>query len=287
MKKLNITGIALLISLTAFSQDFLKQGKSWSVVVWSMGIPQEIITEIYKLEGDSIVNDKNYKKLWLSADSTETWHYQGLLRETDNRIYYVPPNRPEGVLYDFNLEVGDTTRVINFVCSDIPIKVFAIDTVENNGKMFKRWAIGQNEFHEYWYEDVGSQLGPIHTSYWYCLVCPTWDLLCCHEGDSLLFMHGFAKSCYVNTVGVEENGVMQKIVLSPNPVLKGETLTIEMNYNPTRVEVYNSSGVLMTTRSSFQNNFITIETSNFDNGLYILSITDRDNFVQTRKIIVR
>jgi hypothetical protein len=39
--------------------------------------------------------------------------FQGLLREEANIVYCIPPDFNKGVLYDFNLEIGDAEFVKN------------------------------------------------------------------------------------------------------------------------------------------------------------------------------
>lgn len=133
---LTITAIAFQLTLTA--QNFVSPDKQWSV--FSSSMPQSYSTEIFWIEGDSVVDDMAYQKIWISMDSLQTRQYRGLLREDSNVVYYIQPGNSEGVLYDFNLEIGDIISVLSYFCfgNTIHLTVYDIDTVEYFGMARKR-----------------------------------------------------------------------------------------------------------------------------------------------------
>jgi len=243
-------------------------------------------TEIFMIEGDSVHNMIEYKKVWVSFDSTNSWVYQGLVREESNIVYFVPPNFDEGVLYDFNLEIGDTTYVKNIFCVDTEVEVIIrdIDTVDYFGVKRKRWLV-DDIMQEYWIEGIGSNFGPLYSLYYKCIICPQWDLLCYYSNDLLSYIMPGQSQCFVTSVGVAEENSFEDIILTPNPVTKGESITIQASEMIKGLRIFNSSGQITSTISDINRNTI-IRTDHLISGVYILRFETSDKRRVTKKIIV-
>jgi hypothetical protein len=277
-------GLAVMLSCSLSAQDFISSTKQWNVMLNEWAGPS---TEIFFIDGDSVVNSLNYNIIWVSYDSLLTWHYQGLLREVSNIVYYVPPDGNEGVLYDFNLEIGDNAYINNLFCSDIPIYVVDIDTVEYFGTARKRWLLGEPGYvQEAWIEGIGSMHGPLYTKFEYCIICPVWNLLCYHNNDTLEYIMNGYTDCYQTSVGIFEADKETGFAIYPNPIRKGNSIYITSNSVPNNIRVYNSSGVLMKSINSITDTKIKIETSDFKPGLYLIIITSNDGTVTTQKLLV-
>ena len=284
-KNFLIVGLTVLISLSAFGQNFISPDKRWNVLL--TGFPTAFSTEIYVINGDSVVDLTVYNKIWASSDSLTTWQYKGLLREDSNIVYYTPPGESEGVLYNFNLNIGDTAYVINVFCSNIPIYIIDIDTVEYLGISRKRWHLGENgNVEEFWVEGIGSLYGPLFTKYAYCIICPGWELLCFHEDDTLRYMMPYTDDCYLNTVGISENSGENDFLISPNPVKKGNDIFLETTSKVSSINIFNPAGILIKTINPVVDNINRIETHNFEPGLYLIAIKTRGNKMITRKILI-
>ncbi len=274
------------MNLSIFGQNFISSDKQWNV---RLSGGYGLTTEIFQIEGDSIVDSISYSKIWVSFDSLTTMTFQGLLREESDVVYYIPPGLSEGILYDFNLEIGDTTNVKNIFCGneEIPITVINIDTVEYFGISRKRWQLdsyGGSE--EFWVEGIGSLNGPLYTKYWYCIVCPVWELLCFHNNDTLEYIMPYETDCYQNTVGVNENDNKNDFSIRPNPVKKGNLIYIETNSVPNSICIFNSSGLLVKRLNQFRDKIIRIETNDFKQGIYFIRITTTGNKIKTQKILI-
>lgn len=277
-------GLAVMLSCSLSAQNFISTTKQWNVMLneWA-----GVSTEIFFIDGDSVVNSLDYNIIWVSYDSLSTWHYRGLLREVSNIVYYIPPDGNEGVLYDFNLDIGDSAVVNNFFCSDIPIFVVDIDTVEYFGVSRKRWLLGENGYvQESWVEGIGSMYGPLYTKFEYCIICPVWNLLCYHDNDTLQYIMSGYSNCYQTSVGITEVYNEPVFAIYPNPIRKGSSINITTNTVHSNIRVYSSSGVLMKRINSITGTKIKVETTNFKSGLYLISITDSDGKVKTQKILV-
>lgn len=215
----------LLISQFAISQNFISENKSWHVRDEFWG---SVNTWIYKIGGDTVINSVNYKKLWSTTDSTmaNLW-LGGFIREESDVVFYRHLySDNEGILYDFNLESGDTTYIINDYCDEQMVVITNIDTVEFCGVERKRWTLtswwGVGE--DYWLEGIGSICGPVHTLFSEC----TWDvwfeLLCFHENDTLFYILPWENDCFQTSISIGEEADESHLMIKPNPVVSGSHL---------------------------------------------------------------
>jgi hypothetical protein len=232
-----------------------------------------------------------YAKMWVSYDSLVSWNFQGLLREEADIVYYRPPNSSEGVLYDFTLEIGDSALVRNIFCGveEIPIHIVNIDTVEYFGKSLRRWHLGADgNVEELWIEGIGSLNGPLYTKYWYCIVCPIWELLCFHNNDTLEFIAEGETGCYHSSVGINDRyGKGDDLIILPNPVMKGSEISVETATKPVSIALFNSAGLLIRTINPVNDKKTFIETSSFESGLYFITVMTNDNKKVTKKILIQ
>jgi hypothetical protein len=274
--------MALLMSASVMAQGFISQDKQWNVLLTAY--PSYVSTEIFKIQGDSIVDGTTYSKIWVSVDSLVSLQFMGLLRESDNIVYYMQPNLTEGVLYNFNLQVGETAMVRNFFCYeyDIPVTVVSIDTVEYFGVERRQWLLQNEEFYDTWVEGIGSLSGPLYSMFSMCVVCPMWELLCYHENDILQYRMPNATTCYATSVGIDEPSPGTNISVSPNPVKRGENITIQAPGVSGAISIYDASGTLV--RSFLE----TDAPSTYDlaPGLYFVTIITFDNKRISIKLVV-
>ena len=120
MKNLSfIAVIALMLmgGMTLNAQDYhpiVEDGKQWNVLFsypWSPPEPQHKYTDIYKIEGDTLVDGVSYKVMYATRNEDLTgWNLWGFLRETEDGQVFSrrPSTSDEQLLYDFSMEVGDT-----------------------------------------------------------------------------------------------------------------------------------------------------------------------------------
>ncbi len=155
----------LMVALTGKAQEaeyeyvpIVREGVEWGYVIEPPTFPPHGQTEYYRLQfsGDTVISGKTYKKCYLyqtSSLDTATATLHGFMREENKKVYYVPnPNEEfsgslwetetmfyqerygydERVIYDFDLNVGDT-----FEPAGLPINITEISYVEVDGKMRK------------------------------------------------------------------------------------------------------------------------------------------------------
>ena len=292
MKKLSLLSLALLFSLSVFSQNFLSTDKQWNVRIEAFGVGgMQIATEIFFIDGDSTVNNLDYKQIWLSADSLSSATFKGLLREVSEKVYYLPVYGEEGLLYDFGLNVGDTAYVIslpNVGNSEFEIFITAIDTIENEGVQRKRiqFTSELSSNYEAWIEGIGSINGPLHTLVNDSWVCPFWLLTCVHDDEELIYKEPYTETCYETSVGIHELSQNSKLSLSQNPVKQGQSIDIEANSSIGIIHIYHISGKLIQTIPSSFTKKQSIKTNDLEKGLYLLKIEMEDGQVLISKVLV-
>ena len=106
--------LCLTQGLMAQEKPYLvTEGKEWAVYhnnpICSMHYPG---TVTYRLEGDTVINGKTYKKEWYSRnkDLSDMQPTKCYMREEDGKVYRLDGNE-EALWFDYKAEVGDT---INF-----------------------------------------------------------------------------------------------------------------------------------------------------------------------------
>ena len=276
---------ALLFSQLAFSQNFISENKLWHVKHESWG---SVNTQIFKIEGDTVINSFIYNKLWYSWDSTMTNKYlNGFIREESNIVYYRNYySSKEGILYDFNLDVGDTTYIKNEFCEDMQVIINDIDTVEYLGISRKRW-ICEGWSEEYWVEGIGSLYGLVYSFAAQCITDNWFDLLCFHENDTLYYLKLYEDECYQTNVGIKDESDGDLLIFRPNPVIQGQSFVLQYDKGIEEVEIYNSAGVMVKQFTVDHQQSLFISSVQLTGGLYFIRARTTENKVLSEKIIIR
>ena len=135
-------------------------------------------TMIYQMEGDTIINQQTYTKLVFSYtdySTTEKW-YAGALRFTEDKKVHIYYDNTEYLLYDFDVQVGDTLEIFagmdyyNFH-KTYPHIVTSVNTLDDGRLQVLLDAIVRDEyaneeekFSKTWIEGIGSVDGIIHNN---------------------------------------------------------------------------------------------------------------------------
>jgi len=108
MKKFIVFALIFNVASTVSAQvpytPFPKDSLSWNVKGWNAFDPYSAGYAEFTLTGkDTVIDDKNYTQV---IDVQE--RFIAGIREENKKVYTYIPNFGEHLLYDFNLEVGDT-----------------------------------------------------------------------------------------------------------------------------------------------------------------------------------
>ena len=174
MKKIILLSsiIALAINVMAYT-SIAVEGYNWNVVNRSASMDDsnsvKYKTIKQKFEGDSIINDVTYKKLWQSTDD-ELADYEliGLIREdAENEKVWAYVGDKEYLVYDFACSVGDKVTTLKSLQSaknqieEVELTIKAIEVIEDlNGTKYNKYiATLDNESEIVYYERFGSENG--------------------------------------------------------------------------------------------------------------------------------
>lgn len=164
-------------------------------------------TTILRIQGDTTINRKTYKKVMESyTEDMQDWKLRALLREDihNQRVYYLH-NGKEFLLYDFGMKVGDKTKL--YLCEeysevwaddfDYTMKLTAINTKEDNQKNVYREfeyevslqhkeETDKKVFTHRTMERFGSSEGLISKNMSYILCDCGYSLLCAYNESNVL-----------------------------------------------------------------------------------------------------
>ncbi|MCL2328413.1 MAG: T9SS type A sorting domain-containing protein [Bacteroidetes bacterium] len=272
----------------------VNDNSSWAVRIESVcgtaNCPIE--TQYVYFDGDSIFNEKTYKKVFYYSDKQHTERFfTGLLREENKKTYYVPYHIgtetlvKEIVLYDFSLEEGMTFSPSE---QTYLMEVKNSDMVEINGVLKKRLQLtyAPSSFYENildtWIEGIGSLDGIISQN-WFIGNGARRTLLCYYQNNELIYKNPAYSECYYNNS--EDITSVQSITINdcnifPNPV--DDILHIScLNDIIVRTEIFDNAGRQVYNQAYKD----TINVSSFSKGLYLLKLYDANAQVFEFKFI--
>ncbi|MBA3664509.1 MAG: T9SS type A sorting domain-containing protein [Bacteroidetes bacterium] len=226
MKVLLIFIIILFTFKPAKSQHLIDTTKLWNVYKCNGAFFWGCYTKTYKFFSDSTIGSLKYSKLYETFDSTNTnWNYTALLREdTLTKKVFWRSNNNESLLYDFNLNVGDTAKVVSSWGNTSCPYSMIVDSIKYNtyfGKVRKQFYFNAPTFYghkETWIEGIGNTWGLLDNKVAVCTTDYGPRLICYKEKSSLRYFDNYFSKCHQSTVGFKENDfVLNNIKVYPNP----------------------------------------------------------------------
>jgi hypothetical protein len=277
--------LAIIIStLNSFGQGFVYPGNQWNVRHEDMLGGYD--TYIFKIYGDTLVGNKVYSKMQTTIDTLKpNWLPSGLVREESGRVYFLDNyGLAEGLLYDFNIQAGDTTRIVSIWSAEPrPFVCVKLDSIVNSGITHKRWTFNDSGWSsDQWIEGIGSVRGPLYSG---AIPTDTYlSLLCFHRNDTLRYMDPFAGNCIESNIGIMEQESGNDICCWPNPVERGHMLRISSDNTINAIEFVNAMGMVIKCIAGSNDKIVEINTSDLTSGIYIVNIITVDHKLLKRKI---
>ena len=159
--------IALVANAIAYT-PIVVEGYKWNAVNRNAMLDTngtiEYKTIVEKIEGDTIINDVTYKKVWHTTDvDLAQYELIGIVREDiENQKVYAIIDGNEYLLYDFACSVGDkiTTLTGLFNAEQTELTIKAIDVVADlNGNEIRKFTAESSKCNIVFYERYGSENG--------------------------------------------------------------------------------------------------------------------------------
>jgi len=250
-------------------------------------------TTIYGYQGDTLINDRQWFKLYSTNDSLfqKNLVYHGLTRTENNIVLFLDETYHLDTLYNFNLNVGDSILFNLFGRYPEKIPVTAIDSLQINGEFYKRFKFAEpgitafDELNEVWIEGIGSIHGPLFPNFprKFSQESPDSVLLTCTYSDNhQVWENSSYSSCYTNIVlGIETHEVWNYNIY-PNPF--SDRITLENDRKEKfDLTIINSLGqVVRKMKITSINEAIDVSELNY--GIYLLRINDNE-ITRTIKLI--
>lgn len=216
------------------------------------------------------------------------------LRTDSNRVYLLTEgfNQPEYVLYDYNLQVGDSFTTPLFNSNLIKLYCFAVDSTLTNTGYRKQWDFiithsglqWPNDDTLHWVEGITSSKGLFYEREICLNGSDSYDqsrTQCFALGDTFVLGGGLA-SCEYLLNDVTENNVSQPTIF-PNPATNSFTIQFPQPQKFTAT-LYNLTGEQVGSYVSSQSQLV-IERNNMPAGLYFVRVGMGNN-VFSRKIVL-
>jgi hypothetical protein len=264
----------------------------------------------YAVFGDTIINSTLYTKIYKMYDSTilhPNSTYFAAIRENENKqVFCLIPGFSESILYDFNLNVGDTIfyniggglyhNEVDFWDENHYKIVSEKDSMLLLNNQYRRkWVYEGTMGYQTWIEGIGSIS-------WYGLFNPLitamllngdgYQFACFKENDTVLYLNNmFCDQCFCQLyTGLEEQNIRNEksITLFPNPACDKITIQINETYNSIcKLEIFDLFGKKQIEKTISFNNEIEIELENLKDGIYLIKIYSLDKkLLGIKKLVI-
>lgn len=248
-------------------------------------------------EGDTIINNLNYAKLYqnevsksyvpptvLKSTTTYLHTYIGAIREESKRVYFFPRAATnEYLLYDFSGKVGDT------LFTKVRMIVGRIDSVKlSDGTFRKRFICPKGSFPVPYYiiiEGIGAiELDRDAFQPFVDFIYQYPRYLNCMLVDGKVIYGGTAAgSCDFVSNNADEL-VQPNFVQLSNTTLK-DAITVSFESRNLQLQLFNSLGQV-SFQSKLDSSPYRFEKGNLSSGIYFLHCRSENGLVQVYKILV-
>jgi len=261
------------------------------------------------ITGDTIVGTKTYHKLWVSGTSYYPYcnisypycdgsnpytfnNYDGAYREDslNKKIYYLPPDSTsDTLLYNFNLNLGDTLPPTYCNASYPYNYISKVDSILIGTKFHKCFGVTDRFFktdsiYAYLIEGIGSTWGLIsylHGQGEY----PSGSHLNCFSLNGITLYPDTNTVCQLS--GINKNEYFENTVkISPNPFSQSARIALSQSYNDISIEVFNLQGQLVAQNLYKNSSGIVFERNGLSEGMYFIKLTLDGKKVETRKVVI-
>ena len=305
MKKNALLLFMLMVLLTkaqtSVYHPFPDSAATWNIDAskWC-GLGFDFWQHLYSItiSGDTLINANKYHKLSVPAeivktngmcDSSGTWvqkgYYAGSFREDRpaKKVYFIPPaHTNEQLLYDFNLQVGDSVKGYIKSFTGTPETVKAIDSVLVGNTYRKRWKIN-SVYDIYIIEGIGSTYGLIKATPG-TSTDPHLYLITCFSQNGIPLYPSTSTNCDL-IITSDERPVKDKPVINifPNPSKGSFNINYSQTLNITAAYLTDLPGNLILKPQL--NNPTNFNIDALPGGTYILTLIDKNQVSTHIKII--
>ena len=255
----------------------------------------------YYTKGDSLIDSLNYVQIFKRAQGSLTWNSSGpnfgcegtfvhfetqptcFIRSSNKQMYIRMPNdTAEKLLYDFDLEVGDTLPVTynNYFYN---VTVAAIDSIFTPYGYKKRFALAGSTWSQYLIEGIGHSRGLIEP-----LVNPsdcTFNLNCFGYNDSAYYPSA-GLTCDV-AIGIIEQKAKIESSVYPNPFSERTTFYFNASLNQPELILHSVLGQKVLTLKGNNSNHLDLERGELNSGVYFYEVKQNGMLISNGKLMIK
>jgi hypothetical protein len=271
MQKSILLLVGLLAAVLASAQTqfpIVQQDNEWNVLIVTEGsnsLDSTYHTVNYRINGDTTLNNQAYKKIYNSMEEfPANWTYYGAIREDNQKVWFLSAsNNPEALLYDFDLNVGDTINILH----DPMIVDSIIDKpINNEDRKHIYFSYYDSIIKEVWIEGIGSNKGFLSPGSGFAVGGRYW-LLCMKEQASTVYMNPNFNHCFMAS-GISENK-SSVFHLYPNPANNQVKITVADNLMIESISIIDMNGKRL---KEFEHTDAELDLSGIPGGVYIIQL---------------
>ncbi len=282
--------------LNTTNLNLIYQGNTWYVLRDAAN--PLFFTEIFRIEGDTIIDKKKWQIVSFTSDSTninneESWQTKFYLKEDDGKIYCTLPDDLSPKLYfDFNAKVNDSLVLFNpFYQYFIDVTIEKIDILQINGINRKQYTV-KTAFSvedttyfdsEIWIEGIGSENGIFYGNAPPGIVGSQFSLTCFSQDENIIYPKNFEGHCFQTNVNSGGINFHNKIKIYPNPLNDILNISYIENKTTKSVYLYDINGKIIYKQEIYDYiDHLIIPTKDIPSGLYIIYIKFYDDFFYSK-----
>lgn len=244
-------------------------------------------TTIFGYKGDTMLNNKQWFKLYATQDSLfqQNLRYLGLIRTKNDLVLYRDTLNELDTLYNFGLSVGDSVQYD--LSNDLPVNdsvhITNIDSTQINGAYRKWFSFSILQLfpfflEEVWIKGVGSIHGPLFPYDPQLLSGETKKpdslfLTCLYSGNQLVWQKPSYNQCYIKRVlGNKTPQAKTGLKLYPNPF--SNQIRLEGNqWKALTLTIFNNTGQVIRKMNvpPYQSS---LELSGLEKGVYFIQVNN-------------
>jgi hypothetical protein len=291
----------ILFAIRAKSQTNVYHPFPDSAAVWNFNLvrmcwPNGWEMDYYSVQisDDTVINSQVYHKLsipFIQHNFTdlcsEVVGYQGAVRQDTSikKVFIVlSTDTIEQLLYDFNMQVGDTVRgILNNNLLDDEI-VQSIDSILVGNNYRKRWNI--NPYYNIsLIEGIGSTYGLIKSSPGNIVDQPDYSLTCFSQNGFTLYPDTFTNCEIINGVKNISSSLFETSI-APNPFHNSASLKINSVTEMVTMRIYSPIGLLVREDKVLNGEKYILKRGELRNGIYFLQLMNTEGQTTNEKFIL-
>ena len=290
MKRLSVFILLISLTITGFSQysQFIDKNKLWvEEHSWEdVSDPRPPESSIYFVyfEGDTVIKDTTYQKLYRQRFFLDTWYtndashlidstlkqaeeYAYLREDTINKKVYEYSYDIERLAYDFSMEIGDSISEIDgtFFLDSI------VDITLDNGSVRKKYCF--SDFRGYYIEGIGGVNGILSPFLEYPISgINSSNHIICYSEDSIELYGTCNQPDYIITKTSDLVDSQYRIKLYPNPSNNQALIDLGGVYQTIKITILDIKGAALIEKTYNHEQFCSIKLHSLDRGIYFVNV---------------